>query len=546
MSARVLTAIVRADLLERTRSTRFLAMLGLMVAVTYLFVPAAGASYITIDLGGYRGVYNSAWIGASVALLVASYLGLITFFVVKGSVNRDRDTGAGEIIAATPVGNSTYVLGKWLSNLAVLATITAVIVIASGALQLIRGEDRSIELWPLIAPFLVIVLPTMAFVAAMALLFETIAALRGGLGNILFFVVWIIIFFPLAIGGSFIIEGMEDGALAAGLPGYDGGSNCCLIFESNAMEVLGRELGTQGTFVWEGMEWTATNLLLHLAVIGVSLLLVLLAARTFDRFASAGGAPGRAARLIARTRRLIPTPWRRGDQFDDTAEGVESGEEFLAAGDVTLTPVRNISSRQQFTRMLSAELRLALQGLQWWWYVVAAGLIVLGFVLPLEDGQRWVLPFAWVWPLLIWSGMGVRETEHHTDQLVFSVSRPLRRQLPVTWLAGLVVALLAGSGVLLRVLLAADGDAVLTWTTGALFIPSLALALGTLSGNSRTFQIAYLMLWYAGPMQGIQRFDFMGLDSKESVADGLPMVFITAAVVLLALATVGRRRQLQR
>jgi hypothetical protein len=544
MTTRVLYQIARADFLERVRGYKFLVILGSMVVVAYLFVPVAGANYVTIDLAGYRGVYNSAWIGASVALLVAGYLGLVSFFAIKGAVNRDRDTGVGQIIAATSVGKRSYILGKWLSNVAVLTAMTVVIVIAAGALQLIRDEDRTIDVWVLVAPFLVIVLPTMALVAAVALLFEAIPALRGGAGNVVFFIGWIIIGFPLALAGSFVLQNMEDGALAA-IPGYPGGSNCCLILESNAMEVLGRELGTQQTFVWEGMEWTATNVLFHLALVGIALIVVLAAARIFDRFASTGGSPGRLASLAARAQRLLPTPWARGDQVDDTPDGQGSETDDTPGRSVQLTPLDASPTGLRFGRMLSAELRLALKGLQWWWYLVAVGLVVAGLALPLEDGQRWVLPLAWVWPVLIWSGMGVRELEHHTDQLVFSVSHPLRRQLPVTWLTGLIVALLAGSGVLARMLLETDGDAVFTWTVGALFIPSLALALGVWSGSSKLFQLTYLVLWYAGPMQGIQRFDFMGLDSAEAVADGTSVAFFAAVVVLLALAAAGRRRQLR-
>ena len=235
MSARVLYQIMRADFLERVRGYKFLVILGLMVAVAYGFVPEAGAGYVTIDLDGYRGVYDSAWIGASVALLVAGYLGLVSFYVIKGAVNRDRETGVGQIIAATPVGKSAYLLGKWLSNMAVLTAMTAVIVVAAAGLQLIRDEDRGIDVWPLVAPFLIIVLPTMALVAALALLFEAIRPLRGGLGNVVFFFLWIVVGFPLALGGSFVLQNMEDGVQAA-VPGHSGGSNCCLILESNAMD----------------------------------------------------------------------------------------------------------------------------------------------------------------------------------------------------------------------------------------------------------------------------------------------------------------------
>ena len=519
MTAYVLYQAARADFLERVRSYRFLLLLALMVAVAYLFIPTEGVRYITIDLDGYRGVYNSAWVGASVAMLVAGYLGPLGFVAVKGAVNRDRDTGVGQIIAASPVSKTTYILGKWLSNFAVLAAMTAVLLVAAGILQLVRGEERSLDVWALTAPFLIIVLPTMALIAALALLFEVTPILRSGVGIVVFFFLWLIIGFPLALAGSGILTNMKDGVQVV-VPGHDVSSNCCLIFESNAMEVLGRELGPQMTFVWEGMSWSAANLLLHLALIAVALVLVFGAGRIFDRFASTQATAGRFTDLGQRGLDLV----RRlgGDRRARSEVGEEVVGESVLSAALRLAPLDSRPTAFGLGRLLIAELRLALKGLQWWWYLVAAGLVVAGLVLPLDDGQRWILPVAWLWPILIWSDMGVREVTHRTNQIVFAASRPLSRQLPMAWSAGLFVALIAGSGVLVRMLIEADGEAILTWSAGALFIPSLALALGTWSSSAKLFQMTYLFLWYVGPMQQIQRFDFMGLDSQAAVDEGLP------------------------
>ena len=78
-----------------------------MIVVAYFFIPPLDASYIPIDLDGYRGVYNSAWIGAAVAMLAGAYLALASFYVVKGAINRDRETGVGQIIATTPISKSS-------------------------------------------------------------------------------------------------------------------------------------------------------------------------------------------------------------------------------------------------------------------------------------------------------------------------------------------------------------------------------------------------------------------------------------------------------
>ncbi|MBM3134663.1 MAG: hypothetical protein FJZ89_05115, partial [Chloroflexi bacterium] len=106
--------LVRADFLERVRRYSFLITIGVTVFAAYSFVPPADALYATMDLGGYRGVYNSAWIGATVALVTTLFLALAGFYLVKNAVERDLQTGVGQIIATTPLRKPLYTLGKAL------------------------------------------------------------------------------------------------------------------------------------------------------------------------------------------------------------------------------------------------------------------------------------------------------------------------------------------------------------------------------------------------------------------------------------------------
>jgi hypothetical protein len=194
--------------------------------------------------------------------------------------------------------------------------------------------------------------------------------------------------------------------------------------------------------------------------------------------------------------------------------------------------------------MLLNELRLMLKGLRWWWYVVALGLVIASLLSPIEAARQWVLPVAWIWPLLTWSAMGTREARHRTNQLVFSTAHPLRRQLPAIWLAGVIVALLTGGGVAVRLVLAGVWTGLLAWIIGALFIPTLALALGVWSNSSKLFVVTYTLLWYIGPMNHVLTLDYIGtLD--ESIAAGTPTIYAISTIILLGLAIVGRRRQLK-
>jgi hypothetical protein len=106
------------------------------------------------------------------------------------------------------------------------------------------------------------------------------------------------------------------------------------------------------------------------------------------------------------------------------------------------------------------------------------------------------------------------------------------------------VALLTGCGYGIRLLIAGNERGMLAWLAGALFIPSLALALGVWSGSSKLFEIIYLLLWYIGPLHAVRQFDFMGV-SPGAIAAGTANYYFAAAAILVVAAFAGRKRQLQ-
>jgi hypothetical protein len=93
---------------------------------------------------------------------------------------------------------------------------------------------------------------------------------------------------------------------------------------------------------------------------------------------------------------------------------------------------------------------------------------------------------------------------------MFACRHPLLLRQPAQWLAGLLVAVLAGGGVLLRLLAAGDTSSIEAWLAAAVFIPSLALMLGVVTAASKVFEVTYLLLCYAGPLHGVSVLDFIG------------------------------------
>src|SRR5664279_1819002 len=183
----ILYHMVRADFLERVRRYSFLFSLTFSIYLGY----AVYAGQVRLQLGNYRGVNNSAWLGSVITLLATTLLTLIGFYIVQNTIQRDRETRVGQILATTPMSKSFYAISKTLSNFAVLASMVLILVLAAVVIQLIHVDDGHINLFALCAPVLVFALSAVAVTAALAVLFESVSGLSGGFGNILYFFLWI-------------------------------------------------------------------------------------------------------------------------------------------------------------------------------------------------------------------------------------------------------------------------------------------------------------------------------------------------------------------
>ena len=194
-TVRRFSAILVADLRERTRSTRFWVVIALVGLATWWCFPSMDAGYVTVAIGdNVRGIYSSAWVGMVLGLLYSTMLSLIGFYLVRGTLVRDFDTRVWQLLVATPMTRSGYLLAKWASHLIVFASIMLVGLAVGGVAQLVRGEDRAFDLVELAKPVFVLALPALALTAFFAVLFDLLPWLRRTGGNVLFFFVWIFLF----------------------------------------------------------------------------------------------------------------------------------------------------------------------------------------------------------------------------------------------------------------------------------------------------------------------------------------------------------------
>jgi len=291
--------------------------------------------------------------------------------------------------------------------------------------------------------------------------------------------------------------------------------------------------GPLQTFVWDGVMWTPKVIAGRLSWIASAIPIALLAALFFNRFD-----PAREKRRKSKDERGKTKVVEASGGEDHNRPSVPTASPSTAQ----LTPLAMGQMRFSFWLVFQAELHLMRKGLRWWWIVVAVVLVLAGALAPVDIARRYVLPLTWLWPLLSWSKLGTREARFHTAGMIFSAARPLGRQLPATWLAGVLVTALTGSGFAFNLLRAGDPAGIIAWAAAVLFIPSLALALAVWSGSSKLFEVVYLAHWYIGPLNHVlPQADFMG---ASGASGGISYVYLLVAFALLGAAFWGRQRQI--
>jgi hypothetical protein len=538
---RALGWLALADFLERVRRRSFLIAALAMVVVATLYLPARDAPYITMTIGpDTRGIYDSAWIGAVTACLSSLMFSLAAFYLVRGSVERDEKTGFGQILAATPVTKIEYVLGKTVSNFCYLAALTGLIALSGAAVQLVRGEYLAVDPIQLLLPTLVIVWPTMLLVAAVAVLFECVPLLKGGLGSVAYFALYLYAVAGLTVGNSVYERKPDPLGVGFALREMSLAGSGTAGAGANPEPNIGVNTAPANirTFDFAGIGWDTETLLARLAWASAALVAVLAAALFFSRF-DPSRRPAVPASGVVPTgfQSWLPGSWGRNK--NRSAEATQARAPDPAPGTVdasSLAPLDGRSAKGRFAPLVVAELKLMLKGRSRLWYAGALGIVAAGLIVSPEDARAVVLPIAWLWPLLLWSSLGCRENRFGTAEIVFSAPRVRTRGTLAALSAGAVVALLTASGVASNLALSGETSGLFALVAGALFVPALAVACGVLSGGSTLFEGVYLPLWYLGPLNKVAALDFAATSGP-----GHPLAYLALAAALVATALALRR-----
>ncbi|MBO1418382.1 ABC transporter permease [Streptomyces sp. FH025] len=506
-------ALALADFRERRRRPGYLVVLLGTLALGLLAAPVGDSRWQVFQVTDLQGRYTSGYVGTVTALGGAVWLSLAGFGIVRGTIVRDEQSGVGGLLAATPLSRIGYLAGKFGSNLLLFGSMLLALAGTALGVQLLKGDSDRVDVVRLLLPYVLITLPLLAAVAGCAVLFDTVPGLRGGIGAIVWFAVWTVLVLGAQTAGGLDLLGMRRIT-----------SSIRETLAASGRPVGGVEFGVGltadnrvlGSFDWPGLGPgeaggpASTGVLL----VGAAVAIALLGALWFRRFDEA--TTGLGARPA------------------EAEAAAETPPAAASSAGFTLDPARLTAARAGRTGFdaVLGELRILVQGRRLWW--AGAAVFAAGAAAVTPDGPSHpALPFAMLWPVLLWSRMGHRAGGGSVDELLGACPSPLRRGLAVL-LAGILPALAMVAVPVLRLIGAGQTRAAAGALAGAVLIPALAMFCGSVTRGPRLFQTVYPMLWY-GMINHVSGLDFLGVTGGRAPAP-LAVAGLAAALAAAALA----------
>ncbi len=507
-------AILLADLRERTRTARFWIVLGLVGVATWLCFPAFESGQLAVSVDGARGRYSSAWTGLTLGMFYSTLLTWLGFYLVRGTVLRDFDTRVWQLLVATPMTRSGYLVAKWASHMAVFSCVIAVGLVVGALAQWVRAEDRAFDLVELVKPVLVITLPALSLTAFFAILFDLVPMLRRTGGNVLYFFAYLTVFAGLTTS-------FDQGANAANLQLMSDPAGFTLVSHSFAQALAGQS---------PAIDFTNVSVSIGAGELGR----IGEAPRLFEWTTwqvEAGTLPGRLFWLLlglAGSAALAPFVDRAAARVSSAPAGDRAGRR-LRWLDRILAPLEHGA----LGTLVAAELRLALRrrSLLWWAAMLVAAIVQVATPLP---NAAMAAVVAWMLGIDVHARALLRESETRTGGLVFTAPDAARRVSLARLCSALLLSLFAVAPLLLRSL-ATAGDLAGPVLLVAAAVAVLGLAAGALFRNPRPYELAMVVLAYVG-VQGSGPLAVAAQSPAMTTAVGIAL----AAGLLLLVATAPR------
>jgi len=504
--------IIISDYKQRTRSYAFLLTLAISLYAAYSFVPAADAKYTTVRIGHYIGVQNSAWIGYVTAMMTSVFVSMIGFYLVNSGIKKDVDTGVGMIIATTSISNFSYLFAKVWSNFLVLLSIAAMVFLMSIAVFFIRNTGYPFEPMQFILPYLIITIPTILFISALAVVGEVFLYRYTIVMNIGYF-----IFFcamgSLQAGNKTLFDLFGNTRVTAAMQETVLNQH----HDTNLPLSMGFNFGGKKalhTFVFDGLTWPVSAIAGRILLICFGLLLIFVSSKFFHRF---------DIKERFKTKKKI--------KLAEIVLGVKPLQ------DIKLSELPQIIPAYGIIPFIKTELLMLFRkGPRWLWLINLGGMVALIFA-PITVAHQMILPILWFLQVGRWSDLATKEKTNRIHYFTYASYKPLTRLLPAQIIAGIIMAIALATPLLVRYLITMQFLSIVSIVTGAVFIVLFAVTLGILSGGKKLFEILFFFVTYLN-IENVPFTDYFG-----GLNQGINYVALIAGLIgLLAVMSFTLRR----
>jgi len=517
VSAHVLLTLAQTEVRLRLRRLSTLVTLLAVVAFTWTMIsdPAGGMTLLAV--GEARVLYTSSTLALGSASLGGLLFSLAGFFLVRGRVGEDLRTGAGSVIAATPMSNGLFLLSRWLGAVGYLGALVLAFMGTMFVCHAVRGEGP-LQPWVYLQTFTLVLLPCVLFSSSCAVLFDSFAPLMGKGGDLLYFFLWV---------GQMSLSGAVQGVAGGEVPGV-----LAFDFPGIAMAVLSLQATLHTSEVSLGAAtfaaglapltlpaqlWTGPMALMRVGTALLALLPLLPAAALFHRFS-----PDRVNPAQSRRRRsplALANGWLR-----PLSRGVR--------------PLFQLGARLPgLAGQVVAELALSLTVAP---SAIAALLLCTGAALWVSpQGLGAVLTAAVAcWGLLV-GELSTRDHQAGLSEMTGAVAGGIARRYLRQAAAAFALGLLFTGAVALR-WASVEPVRALAVVTGVFALSALATLLGRFTGTARTFTALFLFgLYVALNFTRVPMADVVGFNGAATAASAITVLAL--GVAALGAGFVGNR-----
>ena len=511
MNALALKLLVLTEVRLRMRRTGTLVAVLALIVLTWLMVgdPANGQAMIVAD--NARVAYTSSCLAMGSASLGGLFFGLAGFYLVRGRMSEDVRSGAGSVLAATPVGNAVFLLGRWLGGVAYQCGLLGIFMLTMLVLHLLRGQGP-VQLLVYAQTFALLMLPLVFFTTAMALLCDAWAPLMGKRGDVLYFIVYV-----TQMSAPAALSAMGEGGWTPLLLLDFSGIGATVVtvkalIHTNEFALGGGDFNPAlAPVIFPVWLWSVPMSLTRIACALLALLPLAPAVWLFHRFSPdrvkvrAAGA-GRWSPLALANRWLRPLTRLVRPLLALAARMPGAAGQALAV--LALTLISNPAA-----------------------LAVALALLVAGCVAPAKALGGVMVAAIAAWGILV-SDISVRDHQHDVDAMSGAMPGGGQRRYAAQLLASCLLALLFAAPVLLRWAMVAPLRAA-ALLTGVLALAGLANLLGHFSRTGRAFLALFLFgLYVATQATKVPVLDVVGFNGVATAQTAWGQLLAGLALVI--------------